>query len=218
MGDKPQTPERRRIIHRNLWVWSTTELIKKCKYVVHTYLLWSKGQNLQALVQVCTKADHTNAPQLRAKQETNWVNFNHPAKFTITRNGFKIGAARLKLTVDTCASILILPLSGVNRIMIDPMLVSLMTANENKIKCCSQANKESPAFGGLPVNIYNSRHYQRSTRIRLPESPRTGYRLQKQNNIQPSHMEKKILETTTSSVNKIINKIEAPQQIKKNNW
>lgn len=70
------------------------------------------------------------------------MNFSHPAKFTVTRNGFKIGAARLKLAVDTYASILILPLSGVNRIMIDQMPVSLTTANENKIKCCGRANKE----------------------------------------------------------------------------
>lgn len=44
--------------------------------------------------------------------------------------------------MDTVVSLSILPLSNVNRIMIDPMPVPLMTANRNKIKCYGQANME----------------------------------------------------------------------------
>lgn len=50
----------------------------------------------------------------------------------------KIGTVKINFIVDTSASLSILPLSIINRIMIDLMPVSLTT----KIKCFCQADQE----------------------------------------------------------------------------
>ena len=59
----------------------------------------------------------------------------------------KLGATKLKFIVDTGASISILPTSAVNGITLNLILISLSTANGEKIKCYGQASLEI----GIPV-------------------------------------------------------------------
>lgn len=98
---------------------------------------------------MATKAEHTNASRFNilkpSKQQsgklTGWT-LTALLSLLLLEMDAKIGAARLKLTVDTGASLLIHPLSNVNGIMIEPLPVSLTTTNGNKIKYYSQANME----------------------------------------------------------------------------
>lgn len=122
-------------------------LIKTPKYVICTYLLCRKGQNLQALVQVATKEKHINALHFKtlksSKQQSGILNGRTSTALLILpllQMDAKIGEAKIKLTVDTGASLSIVPLSNMNGIKIYPTPVLLTTTNGKSIKCHGQAN------------------------------------------------------------------------------
>ena len=74
-------------------------------------------------------------------RKTNRANKFSPMRFAIVSNA-KLGAIKLKVIVDTGASISILPTSAVNGITLNPTPISLFTANREKIKCYGQASLE----------------------------------------------------------------------------